>query len=349
MAEPVPDYGPPPLTRTSPTAAHTLSLPLRILRAAFTDYLVPILTVLYFLAVLPFLPQFASSDNLHNIFTSMLPLLAVAVGQTLVMITGGIDLSVAAVISFSSVVGASVMSNNTGLLARHPAAVPIAIFAMLFAGVVVGLLNGAAVTLLRMPPFIVTLTTWMFFGGLAVTWTNSDNIAGLPRSFLLLDRGRFAALPFPFWIVLALAAIAQLLLWRTLIGRWLYAVGLNAKASRVSGVPVGTTVVFAYAASGFCAAVAGVLYTARLRTGSPTLGEGKLLDVIGAVVIGGTSLFGGKGSVLKTVFGVLFFALLANTLDWFNLGHAVTQMTKGGVILLAATLDLLRNRVLAER
>jgi ribose/xylose/arabinose/galactoside ABC-type transport system permease subunit len=322
-----------------------------LLRAVLSAYLVSLLAVVYFLVVAAFVPDIASAYSIRNIFAGMLPLLAVAVGQTLVMITGGIDLSVGSVISLCSVLGASVMTANGGWLAGAPPAVsvPAAIGLMVVAGVVVGLFNGAAVTLLRMPPFIVTLATMMFVTGAAVWFTRSGNIAALPAAFVRIDRGSlFGFLPCPLVIVAVLAAAAQSMLGLTLPGRWLYAVGLNARAALVSGVPVRTVTVAAYGLSGGCAAVASVLYTARLRTGSPTLGDEKLLDVVGAVVIGGTSLFGGKGGVLQTVFGVLFLSVVTNTLDWFNLGEAHTKMVKGAIILLAASFDLLRGKVLAR-
>ena len=332
-------------------ATRRRNLVLSFLRAFLSEYLVPLLAVLYFLVVAYYVPEIASAYSLRNIFASMLPLLAVAVGQTLVMITGGIDLSVGSIISLCSVLGASVVTANGGWLAGSSPAVsvPAAVALMLAAGVAVGLWNGTAVTLLRMPPFIVTLATMMFVTGAAVWFTRSRNVAALPQAFIRIDRGELlGVMPYPLMVVALLAAAAQVMLWRTVPGRWLYAVGLNSKAALVSGVPVRSVVVAAYACSGACAGVASVLYTARLRTGSPTLGDEKLLDVIGAVVIGGTSLFGGKGSVVRTVFGVLFLAVVSNTLDWFNLGEAQTKMVKGGIILLAASLDLLRNKVLAR-
>ena len=324
-----------------------------VLRALVTDYTVLILTAAYFLAVVAIDPRLASERNLRDmLFTTVLPLLAVAVGQTLVVITGGIDLSVGSVISLASVAGAMVMSDPTGLLAGRPVAVPAALATMLAAGAAVGLFNGAAVTLLRMPPFIVTLTTMMFVRGLAIWLTGSANVAGLPDAFLQIHRGSLSVrgldVPNAVLIVGVLTLLAHALLRATLAGRWLYAVGSNPKAAEISGVPVRRTVILAYVASGACAAVAGALFTADMGAARPTEGDTKLLDVIGAVVIGGTSLFGGKGGVPKTVFGVLFFAVISKSLDWFSLGHEVTALVKGGVILLAAALDLLQNKVLAK-
>jgi ribose/xylose/arabinose/galactoside ABC-type transport system permease subunit len=145
-----------------------------------------------------------------------------------------------------------------------------------------------------------------------------------------------------------LAVAMHLLLSRFLLGRWLYAVGLNARAARVSGVPVRRSTAAAYVLSGLCAAAASILYTGRLETASPTLGREVLLDVVGAAVIGGTSLFGGKGNVLWVVFGVLLFTLIANSLSVFGLTHFTVMAVKGGVILLAALLDVARTQYLAR-
>jgi ribose/xylose/arabinose/galactoside ABC-type transport system permease subunit len=307
------------------------------------------LTILYFLALAPFTPGLASAENAANIFSNLLPLLIVALGQTVVLIAGGIDLSVTSTIALSSVIGAMVMSSDQGWMGGSRWATPAAIVAMLLAGAVVGLFNGAAITLLRMPAFIVTLTTMMFASGLAVWLTKSKTIYNLPPSFNAIGKGSFFIVPYAL-VVAALVALAlHVALRQTLFGRWLYAIGHNAKAAEISGVPVGRTIRSAYVISGLCAAVTSILYTGRIETGSPVLGQRILLDVIGAAVIGGTSLFGGKGKVIWTVSGVLFITLIDNSLNMLGLSYFFIMMVKGAVILLAALLDAWRNRLLAGR
>jgi ribose/xylose/arabinose/galactoside ABC-type transport system permease subunit len=303
-----------------------------------SEYVVFFLSLLYFLACAPFVPGFASTTNIGNIFANLLPLLMVALGQTFVLIAGGIDLSVTATLALSSVTGAMVMSGDAGWLAGHLWAMPAGVVVMLLAGALVGSLNGAAITQFKMPAFIVTLTTMMFFGGLAVWLTKSKTIYNLPASFNAIGKNAWVAL----LATAALAAAAHFALSRTLFGRWLYAVGHNAKAAEVSGVRVHRTITLAYVVSGLCAAAAAVLYTGRMETGSPVMGQRILLDVIGAVVIGGTSLFGGKGKVLWTIGGVLFITLIDNSLNLLGLSHFTIMMVKGAVILLAALLDRLR-------
>jgi len=319
------------------------SLAQPVLTALRSEYLVLFLCLLLFSALAPFTEGLASGNNFKNLLGNLAPLLVVAVGQTLVLIVGGIDLSVTSTIALTSVVGAFAMNGDDGWLKGSPAATPVAVMTMLGLGSLVGLGNGVAVTKLKMPAFIVTLTTMMFLSGLAIWMTKSKPLYNLPSSFTALGSQLWLALP----IAAALAGLAHLLLTRSLFGRWLRAVGFNSRTANVSGVPVDAVIIAAYVACGLLAAAASVLYTARLETGSPVLGQRILLDVIGATVIGGTSLFGGKGKVLWTLFGVLFLSLLDNALNLLGLSHFTIMMVKGGVILLAALLDTARTRWLA--
>ena len=211
---------------------------------------------------------------------------------------------------------------------------------MLAIGVVIGAANGAAIHVLRMPPFIVTLTAMMFFSGFAIWLTQSQNIYELPRLFTRIGGGLTGSVT----IAASTAVALHFTLSRTSLGRWLYAIGRNVKTALVSGVPVSGTTMAAYTISGVCAALASILYTGRLETGSPVLGQRILLDVIGATVIGGTSLFGGRGKILWTVFGVLFMTLVDNSLNLLGLSNFAVLMAKGFVILGAALLDAARQR-----
>ena len=219
---------------------------------------------------------------------------------------------------------------------------------MLAVGTGIGLLNGVAITALVMPPFIVTMSMTMCVSGLTLWLTQSKNTLNLPDAFTVIGYGDWLGVPYALLIVLALAVLAHGVLTRTLFGRWLYAVGHNPRAALISGVPVRTVTAAAYAISGACAAVGSLIYTARVETGSPTLGQNILLDVIGAAVIGGTSLFGGKGKVLWTVYGVLLYAVIDNTLNLHGLQHFTIMMIKGAVILAAALLDVARTRFAGE-
>ncbi len=312
-----------------------------VVRSLRARHLVLWLAVVYFAALAPFTPGLASQGNLVEILRTLLPLFIVAAGQMVVLITGGIDLSVCSIMALSSVLGALTMNSDSGWLAGSPVAVPVGVAVMLLSGAGVGLLNGLAVAWCRMPPFMVTLATMMFVSGLAVWITHSATIYNLPPAFNALG-GRVGP---SMGIAVALGLILHVLLTRSLGGRWLYAVGHNARAALVSGVRVGTVTTGAYVASGLCAGLAAVLYTGQAETGSPVLGQRLLLDIIAGTVIGGASLFGGRGTVLGTACGVLFIKLLDNSLNLLNLSLFAITMVKGGVILLAALLDSLRLKL----
>ncbi|QEH35179.1 Ribose transport system permease protein RbsC [Aquisphaera giovannonii] len=319
-------------------------------RALLSEYAPLLLAAAYFLAASATVPGLGTPRNLSNLVVNVLPLLVAALGQTAVLIAGGIDLSIPAVVAACSVASARLMTaaGPGGLDVPSPQMVPAAVAIALGLGAGIGLFNGLAVAALRVPPFLVTLSTSMVVGGATLWATHSRNIANLPASFTDLAYGRVGGVPLFVPLVAALALAMHLMLGRTLIGRWLYAVGQNARASRVSGVPVGRVTACAYAVSGLCAAVAALLYTARLETGLPTMGREILLDVVGAAVIGGTSLAGGKGTVLGTVFGALLLALIDNSLNLIGLEYYAIMMAKGLVILLAASIDLLRARLLGR-
>jgi ribose/xylose/arabinose/galactoside ABC-type transport system permease subunit len=232
----------------------------------------------------------------------------------------------------------------------------------------IGLVNGYFIARFKLPSFMMTLVTLMFFSSAAIWVTQSQNIVNLPDQFTTLGKGDIVSvyfgekatpeikrrdiLPFvtyPMVITLGLAIVAHLLLSRTAFGRQVYAVGNNPKAAAISGVPVRRVIVLVFVIAGFCAAVAAILYSARLEGGRPTIGGGSaLLDIIGATVIGGTSLSGGKGKIAWTLVGVLFFVLLSNTLNYMRLSAFHIDIVKGAIILAAALLDVLRSRLLSR-
>jgi ribose/xylose/arabinose/galactoside ABC-type transport system permease subunit len=314
-----------------------------------SEYFVLYLSIIYFLVLWPFIPRIASPQNLGNIFSNMWPLLAVAIGQTFVLIVAGIDLSQLDPVLFEKSPLWGIFVTETGSpLAGSWLALPVALIAMLGVGALIGLWNGTAVAKLKTPPFMVTLVGMMFFSAAAIYLTKSENIINLPDAYIAIGQGQISFIPYSFFLVGALAIAAQWLLSRTVLGRWFYAVGTNVRTAAVSGVPVARVIITAYVLSGFFAAVGSILYSARLAAGRPTLGANLLLDVVGATVIGGTSLSGGKGKIMWTVFGVLFFVLLDNSLNLLNLSFFWVQIVKGSVILLAAALDVARTRLLAR-
>lgn len=310
-------------------------------RLVRSEYIVLVLFAVYFLAMVVAAPGFATSRNFAAMFSAMLPLLVAATGQTLVMIVAGIDLSVTAVVALAGVSGALVMTGASGE-ALGPESAPVGMLVMVGVGAGIGLVNGGLITGLRMPAYIVTLITMMFVDGFAVRLSHGVSIPGLPEGFLVLGRSALCGV----MIAGGIAVAAHLLLARTLPGQWLYAVGHNPRTARLSGVPVARTTILAYVLCGLCAGVAAILIAGHLGAVSPMHWRSYLLDIIGATIIGGTSLSGGKGKVVWTLFGVLLLTLIDNSLNLLGLSPSTIMMFKGMVVLLAAVLDALRNRSL---
>lgn len=344
------------------------SLGRKTLNILLSEYFVLYLTLFYILVLLPFIPRVLNPYNLRNVMSNTWPLLAVAMGQTFVLIVAGIDLSQTSVMAVTSVAGAMVMteqlnpvlfsksplwgiilSEHGGALAGSIAAVPVAILVMLVIGLLIGLINGLSVAYFKMPPFIVTLVTMMFFSAFAKYLPKSENIRHLPDVFNRIGNGNIGPIPIAMIVALVLAAGAHLLLSKTLYGRKLYATGLNEKTSIVSGISAKKIKVSAYMLSGFFAAVGAILYSGRLEMGRPTLGNTLLLDIIGANIIGGISLFGGKGKITWTFLGVFFFVILANTLNLLNVPFYFIDVVKGSIILIAAVLDVMRTESARKR
>lgn len=334
---------------------------LTIQRLLLSDHFILFLSLFYFFVLWLFIPRITGTRNLANLSSNMWPLLTLVIGQMFVLIVGGIDLSQTSIMAVTSVLGAMVMSGrldprlfeknalwgtvlseNGGLLGGSAWALPVGISAMLLTGALIGLLNGLSVAKLKMPPFMVTLVSMFFFSGLAIYLTRSENIMYLPEGFIAIGKGSAGS----FFVALVLAVLAWLVLSRMVLGKWLYAVGMNIRTALISGVPTNKVIILAYVFSGFCAATGSILYSARLEMGRPTLGDNLLLDIIGAAVIGGISLYGGKGKVIWAVYGVLFFTILANSLNRMNLDFYTVNIVKGCVILLAALLDVTRVRLL---
>jgi ribose/xylose/arabinose/galactoside ABC-type transport system permease subunit len=315
-----------------------------------SEYLVLVLTAVYFAVMWAIVPEIATRDTLLDILAAMMPLLVVAIGQTFVLIVAGIDLSAPSILAAASVVGASMMTGEGGFALGTGVPILVGVLTFLVTGLLIGTLNGVCVTRLGMPPFIVTLTTMMFFGGFALFYTSAltddgSSFGDLPSGFVAIGQGTVAGVPYSLGVAAVVMGVAHLVLSRTVFGQWLYAIGRNPRAAAISGVPVRRAVLWAFAISGLCAAIASVLYTGRLETGTPVLGQRILLDIVGSAVIGGVSLFGGKGRVTWTLYGVLFLSVVDKGLQLLGLSLASVFAIKGLVILTAAVLDALRHRL----
>lgn len=292
--------------------------------------------ILYYVLMALVVPGFFGANNTWNLVYNFIPLLILAIGQTFVILTAGIDLSITSIVAVASVVGGYLMSADSGLFSSPLITVLVGITGMVLAGAIIGLINGIAVTRLRMPAFMVTLTSLMFFSGLAIWLTQSKSIYNLPTLLVDAPYKTLLGLPYPVYLAGLVYLVSYLILNKTLVGEWIYAVGTNVKTSWLSGVNITSTIVFVYIISGVCASLGAMIYTARLETGSPVMGQNVLLDVIGAVIIGGTSLFGGKGKLQWTAAGALLMTMLDNSLNLLGMSFFLIMIVKGAIILLTA-------------
>ncbi len=289
-------------------------------------------------------PNFLKRDNLFNIANQIVVIAVIAIGMTMVIITAGIDLSVGSLIALSAVVMASVVRDFGGgdqagmMWLLIGSAVGIAVCAGL------GLFNGVMVTAFAIPPFIVTLGTMLVARGLAYLIAGGQSIYQLPESFTWLGRGAgFFSIPHAVVMMVLLYITAHLLMSRTIFGRYVYAVGGNTEAARLSGVPVRRVVLAVYLASGALAGLGGIVMASQLKTGSPTYGVMYELYVIAAVVVGGTSLVGGQGKVLGTLIGAFIIAVIQNGMNLTGVESYTQQVVLGLVILAAVLLDTLKR------
>jgi ribose/xylose/arabinose/galactoside ABC-type transport system permease subunit len=270
--------------------------------------------------------RFLTVPNLLNVLRQVAIVGILAIGQTYVILTAGIDLSVGSTLGVSVVLFA-------GLLETHSLAVALPLG--LLAGVLIGVINGIGVAYAGIPPFIMTLGMLSFARGLAFIYTGGTPIPILNESFYAIGNNRILGVPIPSLILIGTLIVSAIVLRMTPFGRCVFAIGSNEDAARLSGVPVRRYKVMVYAFSGFCAALAGLVFASQLGVGTPIAGQAYELDAIAAVVVGGTALFGGKGSVFGTFIGTLIIGVLANILNLAGVDPFVQQLFKGALIVVA--------------
>ena len=281
--------------------------------------------------------NFLSSFNVSLVIRTAAFVGLVALGQTLVLLVGGIDLSVGAGAGLSAIVGAIALT-QWGL---HPwLVIP---FTMAF-GFFLGAINGTFVSLLRLNPFIVTLATWEIFAGLTLVITEGYPIRPLGESFMVFGKGEIFGIPVPVLIFIAAALVLIWMLTQTRFGRNIFAVGGNRDAAVLAGIPAWRVEFIAYGLSGMLASMAGILFASRMDGAQPSVGEGWLMGAITAAILGGTSLRGGQGSIVGTVLGALLLTVLANGTVLMNVSGFWQRVIVGAVVLLAVLVDLLRRR-----
>ena len=282
-------------------------------------------------------PQFLTVSNLTIIVTQVSINALLAFGVTFVIITGGIDLSLGSVVAVVSIVAAMLAHPN-----QYPVVVPI--LAGLLAGVFVGATNGFIITKSKVPPFIVTLGTMTIGRGLALILSKGRPISNLSDSFNFIGGGSIWGIPFPIIILIVAFVVCSIILKKTVLGRYIYAVGGNEQAAQAAGIEVNKVKMAVYSICGLLAALAGILLTARITTGQPNAGAGFELDAIAAAIIGGTSTTGGVGSMTGTLIGVLLIGVINNGLDLLNVTSYYQQVVMGAIIIGAVLLDSWNQR-----
>lgn len=290
-------------------------------------------------------PNFLKSENLLNIANQIAVIAIVAIGMTFVIITGGIDLSVGSLIALSAVFACWMIRDVAHGAAATAFGMVLSCGAAMVACGAVGGFSGIMITRFGIPPFIVTLAMMLVGSGSAYLLAKGQSIYQVPDSFVWLGRGAdFFGLPNAVVLMLVLYAGAHVLMSRTRLGRYLYAVGGNREAARLSGVPVERVLLFAYVVSAALAGLGGVIMASQLKSGSATYGNMYELYVIAAVVVGGASLSGGEGKILGTLIGAFTIAVIQNGMNLTNVESYTQKVVLGGVILAAVLLDRLRHR-----
>jgi len=287
-----------------------------------------------------FAPHFFSADNLWNVSLQASITAIIAAGMTFVNLTAGIDLSVGSVVALAGIVATSTLKLGLPV----PLGLPLAVLAALAFGAGSGGLAGVLVARFAVAPFIVTLALMTVWRGVAFVVTEGRPVWDLPEAFSVLGGARLLGVPFPTLVMAAVYLAAHVALAKTRFGRHVFAVGGNPDAARLAGIRTGRVVASVYVLCGTLAAGSGVLLASRMNSGQPNAGLMYELDVIAAVVVGGTSLSGGRGSIVGTFLGAMLIAVLRNGLNLLDVNSYVQQVVVGGVILLAVLLDPVRRK-----
>ena len=299
--------------------------------------LLPFLSlIVLFIALIIASPHFLTATNLSSVVRQTAVINIMALGMTVIIISGGIDLSVGSILGLAGLLGAMAMESG----------VPIfpSVLIGTAAGLGCGFVNGFLITRLKIAPFIVTLGTLGIYRGMALIISKGLPVHRLPPGFAVLGEGTIAGIPYVLLVLLVCAVAVHILLEHTRLGRYAFAIGSSPAASVYAGIPVAFHTTAVYAIGGMLTGLAGMIEASRLMTGQPTAGTGYELQAIAAVVIGGGSLRGGEGSVVGTLVGAFIMGLLSNGSDLLGISNYVQQVVIGAVIILAVAVDELRKR-----
>lgn len=294
----------------------------------------PFIGLILIMIILGFLSEnFFTLDNILNLLRQVSINALIAFGMTFVILTAGIDLSVGSILALGSALTAGMLTSGMDPL--------LAVLVGLLIGLALGAVNGLIITKGKVAPFIATLATMTIYRGATLVYTGGRPITGLSDSFIfeMIGRGYVFGIPFPVILMLGIFTILFFVLRKTVFGRQVYAVGGNEEASTLSGIKANRVKIWVYSLTGMLSVLAGIILTSRLNSAQPTAGASYELDAIAAVVIGGTSLMGGRGRIVGTLIGAMIIGVLDNGLNLLNVSSFYQQIVKGVVILLAVLLD----------
>jgi len=301
----------------------------------YMSELTTVIALIILMAVITIInSNFLTANNLLNLLLQVTSNALIAFGMTFVILTGGIDLSVGSILALSSALTAGLLGSGMP--------VTLAILISLILGCILGMMNGLLISYGKLAPFIVTLATMTIFRGATLVYTNGNPITkGLSDTFLFqfLGQGYIVGIPFPVIIMFIVFIVLYVLLHKTAFGKSVYAIGGNEKAAYISGVKLNKVKIIIYSISGIMASISGLIITSRLSSAQPTAGASYEMDAIAAVVLGGTSLSGGKGRILGTLIGALIIGVLNNGLNIIGVSAFWQQVVKGVVILIAVLID----------
>jgi ribose transport system permease protein len=299
--------------------------------------LLPFLSlILLFVALWIASPNFLTATNLSSVVRQTAVINIMALGMTIVIISGGIDLSVGSILGLAGLLGTMAMEAGSSIV--------VGIGIGILTGLVCGFLNGFMITQLKIAPFIVTLGTLGIYRGAALIVSNGLPVHNVPPAFSFLGEGTILGIPFVLWLLVVCGVAVHIILEHTRLGRYAFAIGSSSAAAVYAGIPVTFHTTAVYAIGGLLTGLGGMIEASRLMTGQPTAGTGYELQAIAAVVIGGGSLRGGEGSVIGTLIGAFIMGLLSNGSDLLGISNYVQQVVIGAVIILAVAADELRKR-----
>jgi ribose/xylose/arabinose/galactoside ABC-type transport system permease subunit len=306
-------------------------------RLSYYDWLFFAVIIVSLIVLAIVVPNFLSVGNILNVFRQATIVSLLAIGVTPVLISRGIDISLVSIMAAAGIIGTSVMKMTNSTI--------LGIATMLAIGMIVGAFNGFCVAKLKMVPFIVTLSSMTVTTGFAIWYTKAESIFGLTAGFANIATGRIGPIPIPIIILVIVGVIIHLILTRSFLGRWLYAAGVNPKAAKAVGIPTEKITFAVFILAGFFAGFAAIIMTGRLGSASPAMAkEGLILDYISAAVIGGVSIYGGKGSAAGAILGALLITILGNSMNLLGVSYFTSLIVKGFVIIFAVGLDALRQR-----